>query len=225
MSALATVSRWARIAVTVARLGFGAAPVRGSLALIAELLGAGFTLASSYAIKFVVQEAAAHHPMGAVWAAAALALTAGAGAVAYLFYATLLPKMLDLVSLRLDHELIRLTNRIPTLEYHDRPAFADKLALVRENRQSLAGAVQVIGLSARTVVMAVGAVAIMASIDMRFLVLPLFAIPRVLAGMRAQNLTRAAEDAYAEPVRLRAHVYGVIASAAAGKEIRVFGLQ
>jgi ABC-type multidrug transport system fused ATPase/permease subunit len=215
----------ARSTVTIARLGFGAAPVRGSLALIAELLGAGFTLASSYAIKFVVREAAAHHPAGALWAAAALALTGGAGAVAYLFYATLLPKMLELVSLRLDHELIRLTNRIPTLEYHDRPAFADKLALVRQSRQSLAGAVQVIGLSVRTVVMAVGAVAIMASIDLRFLVLPLFAIPRVIAGMRAQQLTKAAQDAYAEPLRLRAHVYGVIASAAAGKEIRVFGLQ
>ena len=43
--------------------------------------------------------------------------------------------------------------------------------------------------------------------------------------MRAQKLTKETQDAYAEPMRLRAHIYGKIASAAAGKEIRVFGLE
>jgi len=215
----------ARTTSTVARLAFGAAPARVSLALAAELLGAGFGLASAYAIKFVVQQAVAHNAAGAVWSAAALAILAAAGAVAFLVYASLLPKMIEVVTLRLDHELIRLANRIPTLEHHDQPAFADKLELVRQGRQSIAGSVQIIGLSARTVVMSVGAVAIMASIDLRFLALPLFAIPRVFAGMRAQKLTKETQDAYAEPLRLRAHIYGRIASAAAGKEIRVFGLE
>jgi ABC-type multidrug transport system fused ATPase/permease subunit len=225
MKGLDAVRTAARSAATVAKLGFGAAPARVSLALVAELLGAGFGLASAYAIKFVVQAAVAHNPTGAVWAAAALALLAAAGAVAYLVYASLLPKMIEVVTLQLDHELIRLANRIPTLEHHDRPAFADKLELVRQGRQSIAGSVQIIGLSARTVVMALGAVAIMASIDLRFLLLPLFAIPRVFAGMRAQKLTKDSQDAFAEPLRLRAHIYSHIASAAAGKEIRVFGLE
>jgi ATP-binding cassette subfamily B protein len=225
MKAMEGVRSAARSFATVVKLGFGAAPARVSLAVSAELLGAAFGLASSYAIKFIVQEVAARHPVGAIWAAAALALTAGASAVAYLVYASQIPKMVELVTLRLDHELIQLTNRIPTLEYHDRPAFADKLALVRQSRQSFASAVQVVGLGARAALMSVGAIAIMASIDLRFLLLPLFAIPRVFAGVRAQNLMRKAQDAYAEPLRLRAHLYGKIASAAAGKEIRVFGLQ
>ena len=215
----------ARTAGTVGRLAFLGAPWRVSLALAAELLGAGFSLAATYAIKFVVQEAVAHNVAGAVWAAVALAGLAAAGAVAYLVYASLLPKMIEVVTVALDRELIALANRIPTLEHHDRPAFADKLELVRQGRQSIAGSVQIIGLSARTVVMALGAVAIMASIDLRFFILPLFAIPRVFAGMRAQKLTRETQDAYAQPLRLRAHIYGRIASAAAGKEIRVFGLE
>jgi ATP-binding cassette, subfamily B, bacterial len=215
----------ARTAATIARLAFVGAPWRVSLALAAEMLGAGLGLASSYAIKFVVQDAARHNVTGAVWAAVALASLAAAGAVAYLLYASLLPKMIEVVTLALDRELIGLANRIPTLEHHDRPAFADKLELVRQGRQSIAGSVQIIGLSARTVVMSVGAVAIMASIDLRFLVLPLFAIPRVFAGMRAQKLTKESQDGYAQPLRLRAHIYGRIASAAAGKEIRVFGLE
>jgi ATP-binding cassette subfamily B protein len=225
MTAFDTLRSAARSFVTVVKLGWGAAPIRVSAAIAAELLGAGFNLASSYAIKFIVQEVAAHRAAGAIWAAAALALTAGASAVAYLVYASQLPKMVELVSLKLDHELIALTNRIPTIEYYDRPAFADKLALVRQSRQSFASAVQIIGLGARATLLSVGAIAIMASIDLRFLILPLFAVPRVLAGVRAQKLMRQAQDVYAEPLRLRAHLYGKIASAAAGKEIRVFGLQ
>jgi ABC-type multidrug transport system fused ATPase/permease subunit len=225
MNPFAGIRTAARSFATIVKLGFGAAPARVSVAISAELLGAAFGLASSYAIKFIVQEAAAHHASGAIWAAAALALTAGASAVAYLVYASQLPKMVELVTLKLDQALIQLTNRIPTIEYHDRPAFADKLALVRQARQSFASAVQVVGLGARAALMAVGAIAIMASIDLRFLLLPLFAVPRVFAGVRAQQLMRKAQDAYAEPLRLRAHLYGKIASAAAGKEIRVFGLQ
>ena len=107
MTALDTARSAARSFATVVKLGWGAAPVRVSVAIAAELLGAGFNLASSYAIKFIVQEAAAHHPTGAIWAAAALALTAGASAVAYLVYASQLPKMVELVTLKLDHELDR----------------------------------------------------------------------------------------------------------------------
>ncbi|HEY5008102.1 MAG TPA: ABC transporter ATP-binding protein, partial [Caulobacteraceae bacterium] len=45
------------------------------------------------------------------------------------------------------------------------------------------------------------------------------------AGARARTLTRRSQEANAEPSRLRAHIYGKTASAAAGKEIRVFGLE
>jgi ATP-binding cassette subfamily B protein len=225
MKALAGLRGAWRSLSTVVNLGLGAAPGRVSVAIFAELLAAAFGLASSYAIKFIVQEATAHHPMGAVWAAAALALTAGASSIAFLVYSGQLPKMIELITLKLDTELIRLANGIPTLEYHDRPEFADKLALVRQSRQSFATAVQCIGLAARAALMLAGAIAIMASIDVRFLLLPLFAVPRVYAGVRAQKLMRKTQDRYAEPLRLRAHIYNKIASAPAGKEIRVFGLQ
>lgn len=225
MKTLEAIRSAARSFATIAKLGLGAAPVRVSLTVLAQLVQNGFALASTYAIKFIVQEAAARHVVGAIWAAAALALSAGASAIGYLAYINLLPKMHELVRLKLDTELIRLANRIPTLEYHDRPAFADKLALVRQSRGMLVGSVQLVGNLINTVVMAVGAFAIMASIDPRFLLLPLFAVPRFFAGGRARELTRKTQDASVEPQRLRAHIYGKVASAAAGKEIRVFGLQ
>jgi ABC-type multidrug transport system fused ATPase/permease subunit len=225
MTAMERLRSVGRSLGTVVKLGYGAAPTRVSVAIGSELLAAALGLASSYAIKFIVQEVAARHPSGAILAAGALAFTAGGAAVAFTVYVSQLTKMIELVTLKLDRELIALTNRIPTIEYHDRPAFADKLALVRQSRQSFATAVQAIGLAARAVLMIVGAFAIMATIDVRFLLLPIFAVPRVFAGVRAQKLLRKAQDGYAEPLRLRAHLYGTIASAAAGKEIRVFGLE
>ena len=119
---------------TVVKLGFDAAPMRVSAAIAAQLMLTVFSLTSNYAIKFVVQEALARQVSGALWAAAALALAAGGSAVAFLAYASLLPKMFELVTLKVDSELIRLANSIPTLDHHDRPAFADKLALARQGR-------------------------------------------------------------------------------------------
>jgi ATP-binding cassette subfamily B protein len=210
---------------TVVKLGFGAAPGRVTLTVLAQLVQNAFVLAASFAVKFVVQEAVERHVAGAIWAAAALAGAAGASAVAYVGYINLLPKMHELVRLKLDTELIRLANRIPTLEYHDRPAFADKLSLVRQSRGQLVGSVQMIGNAANTLLLSVGAFTIMASVDARFLILPLFAVPRLLTGARARALTRRLQDESAERLRLRGHIFGRIASAAAGKEIRVFGLQ
>jgi ATP-binding cassette, subfamily B, bacterial len=210
---------------TILKLGFSAAPARSTAALVATALAAGLSLAASYMIKFVVQAAAAGRAADATWAAVMLALAAGAVRVAYLYRASLSPKLTELVTLRLDSELIRLTTGIATLEYQDRPAYADKIALVRSSRAQLAGAMQSAVLNLHALVMAAGVLAILVSIDARFLVLPLFAIPRAFAGARARKLNKESQEANAEPGRLRAHIYGRASSAAAGKEIRVFGLE
>jgi ABC-type multidrug transport system fused ATPase/permease subunit len=210
---------------TILKLGFSAAPGRSSAALIATVSSAGLSLVASYMIKFVVQAAAAGRVTGALEAAILLALAAGAVRIAFLYRASLAPKLIELVTLRLDSELIRLTTGIATLEHQDRPAYADKISLVRSSRQQLANATQSVVINLHSLVMAAGVLGILVSIDARFVFLPLFAIPRALAGARARKLTRQSQEANAEPSRLRAHIYGKVASAAAGKEIRVFGLE
>ena len=210
---------------TVLKLGFSAAPGRSTAALIATALSAALSLVASYMIKFVVQAAAAGRVAGAIEAAAVLALAAGAVRIAFLYRASLSPKLNELITLRLDRELIRLTMGIATLEYQDRPAYADKISLVRSSRAQLANAMQSVVLNLHAVVMAAGVLGILVSIDPRFGFLPLFALPRALASIRARTLTRESQEANAEPSRLRAHIYGRTSSAAAGKEIRVFGLE
>ncbi len=225
MKILAALRRFARNIGTLFLLGFRADPARAAGLIFTELLASSFLLTSTFMIKYVVQEATAGRREGTLIAALILAAAGGAGTTIYIFYASLVLKVRDAVNLYLETELIRLTSQIPTLEYQDRPEHADKIELIRANQAQLAGAMHALALNLRTLVMLTGSLAIMIHIDYRFSFLPLFAIPRAIAGRKAQLWTRQVQEDTAEPIRLSRHLYSQTASAAAGKELRLFGLQ
>jgi ATP-binding cassette subfamily B protein len=131
---------------------------------------------------------------------------------------------MEAVTVHLDAELIRLTARIPTLDYADRPQHADKIALIRDSSQQLVGGFEVVALNLRIIVLLGGTFVILIGIDPWLALLPLFAIPRALAGQRARRLAVHAEEASAEPLRLRAHIFNQAISPVSGKELRIFGL-
>ena len=119
---------------------------------------------------------------------------------------------------------MRLTSRIPTIDYADRPAHADKIGLIRGSRQQLASGLQVVAVSFRLTLQLVGTFAILMSVDPWLGLLPLFAIPRAMAGQEARRLQVRAQEATAEPMRLRGHIFNHATSPVAGKELRIFGL-
>lgn len=170
-------------------LAFAAAPGRAGAAVAAELTGAILSLTSSYQIKSVVQAAAGHNPADAVAAGVILAATAGAAAIAYLVYGQLAPRVVEAITVHLDAELVRLTARIPTLDYADRPEHADKISLIRTSSQQLARGLQAVALNLRILVMLGGTFVILIGIDPWLAILPVFAIPRALAGQQARRLT------------------------------------
>jgi ATP-binding cassette, subfamily B, bacterial len=213
-----------RTAATLLGLAFAAAPRLAAAAIATEFLGAVLSLVSTYQIKDVVQAASAGGSQRALAAGLALALTGGAGAISYLAYARLLPRVMEAITVHLDGELVRLTARIPTLEYADRPLHADKIALIRGQSQQLAGGLQAVTLNVRMWIMLVGSFAILVSIDPWLALLPLFAIPRAIAGQEARKLAVRAQEATAEPMRLRGHIFNQATSPVAGKELRIFGL-
>lgn len=213
-----------RTAATLVSLAFSAAPRRAGVAIVTELLGALLTLLASYQIQNVVQAAATGDRQHALRAGLTLAVTGGLGALSYLAYAQALPRMIEAVTVHLDGELVRLTARIPTLEYADRPTHADKIQLIRGQSQMLAGGLQAVMLNVRMLVTLGGTFVILIGIDPWLALLPIFAIPRALAGQRARQLQVRAQEATAEPMRLRGHIFNHATSPAAGKELRIFGL-
>jgi ATP-binding cassette, subfamily B, bacterial len=224
MSAIDSLRRFARGVATILQLGFAADPVRAALLLTGHVIAAGASLVSTYSIKYVAQEALTGQREGAVAAAAILVLTLGLAMAASLYNIRFAYRLAEAIGLHLDSELIRLTAKIPTLEYQDRPAYADKMDLIRSERRQLAYAMQAIVGNLQVLIFVLGFLSILISVDASFAVLPLFAVPRALAGRRAQRRTKQGQDASAEPGRLRARLYARAASAAAGKEIRIFGL-
>ncbi|MFL5298439.1 MAG: ABC transporter ATP-binding protein [Phenylobacterium sp.] len=206
------------------RLGFAAAPLRATAAISAEFLGAGFALASSYQIKDVVQAATAGDRGRAVASGVVLAVTGGLGWLSLLCYAQLAPRVIEAVTVHLDTELIRLTARMPTLEYADRPAYADKISLIRNANQQLAQGLQAVALNVRILVMLGGTFVILIGVDPWLALLPLFALPRAWAARKARELAVAAQENNVQPHRVRAHLFSLTTSPAAGKELRIFGL-
>jgi ATP-binding cassette subfamily B protein len=224
MNPIASLRKSAREIGALIGLAFAAAPWAAAASVFTELLGACLALVSSYQIKGVVQAASGGDPHRAVTAGLVLAGAAGLGWISYLCYAQLAPRVIEAITVHLDAELIRLTARIPTLEYADRPIHADKISLIRGSSQQLAGGLQAVALNLRTVVMLGGTFIILIGIDPWLALLPLFAIPRALAGQRARRLAVRAQEATAEPMRLRTHLFNHAVSPVAGKELRIFGL-
>ncbi|HEY2752917.1 ABC transporter ATP-binding protein [Phenylobacterium sp.] len=224
MKFVQSVRKLVRTASTLLGLAFAAAPRLAPAAIVTEFLGAVLTLVSSYQIQGVVQAATSGDTRRALAAGFALAVIGGAAAISYLIYARLLPRVIEAITVHLDGELVRLTAQIPTLEYADRPLHADKIALIRGQSQQLANGLQAVTLNVRMGIMLAGSFAILVSIDPWLALLPLFAIPRAVAGQQARKLAVQAQEATAEPMRLRGHIFNQATSPVAGKEIRIFGL-
>jgi ATP-binding cassette subfamily B protein len=224
MKPLEGLHKTRRTAAALVSLAFSAAPGRAVVAIVTELLGAVLTLVSSYQIQSVVQAAATGDRERALRAGLTLAFTGGLAGLSYLAYAQALPRLIEAITVHLDGELVRLTARIPTLEYADRPVHADKIQLIRGQSQMLAGGLQAVMLNVRMLVTLGGTFVILIGIDPWLALLPLFAIPRALAGERARKLQVRAQEATAEPMRLRGHIFNHATSPVAGKELRIFGL-
>jgi ATP-binding cassette subfamily B protein len=134
-------------------------------------------------------------------------------------------ELADLHQLRVECELGVLAQGTVGLERHERREHADRMELLREQTWDLGAGVQTM-LTAITLGLQIAlSTVLLARLEPWLLLLPLFALPPLVAGRLAtQRLTRA-ELASAEPRRLRWHLLEVALSRAAAKEIRLFGMR
>ncbi|GAA0809657.1 ABC transporter ATP-binding protein [Spirilliplanes yamanashiensis] len=110
------------------------------------------------------------------------------------------------------------------LALHERRDAADRMELLRQESWALGQGVQTV-LHVAVLFTQIGLTAVLlARVQPWLLLLPLFAVPPVLAGRLAERRRERAELATAEPNRLSRHLLDLAMSAAAGKEVRLFGL-
>jgi ABC-type multidrug transport system fused ATPase/permease subunit len=181
-------------------------------------------LAAVYGSKLLVDGVVARD-LGRVLLAALL--WAGAQGLQQLGMQTLVSSSMTVherVGLLIDQKLMALLSSMPGLEHHERPDYLDAVALVRDQRWQLVSLSAITGVVLSRWTALLGSVVLLVRLDPLLVMLPLCGLVAVWTGTKAHAALLRAEQANAEPGRLRRHLFTTATSAAAGKELRVFGL-
>ncbi|GHH83922.1 ABC transporter permease [Streptomyces sulfonofaciens] len=158
---------------------------------------------------------------GGVAAVAAIVGLTG-GHFAHIFYL----ELGELNLLRLDRDLIDVTNGSATLGHHERPEVADRLAVLKEEftRIPSVGMSSLLTGTSLVVAMVINGV-LLGRVNPWLLLLPLAALPSVHAGRHAESLMQTRRHSAASPTRTAQHVLRLARTAAFAKELRVLGLR
>lgn len=134
-------------------------------------------------------------------------------------------RMNEMTTLAVDRELSRLTSGVVGVEHYERPEYLDRMQVLREEHQNLAGvpdaAAWTLAIAVRLGITAV----VLARVDARLLLLPLFAVPSLIASWRTQRRYLATWDAVMPIWRMQGTLLRLVGGEPAGREARVFGLQ
>jgi ATP-binding cassette, subfamily B, bacterial len=195
--------------------------ISGLLMLLGNLSGP----LSAVFLAVATDAALAHDSRRATVAAIAIAVTALLNLTTEHFAHIFFFELADLHHLRIEREIGDLVQGGVSIELHERQDYADKLELLRKETWSLAAGVQTVltalTLAAQVVLTAV----LLARLEPWLLLLPVFAVPPLIAGRMAEARLDRAESATAEQRRLGWHLLEFAVSPVAAKEIRLFGLR
>jgi ATP-binding cassette, subfamily B, bacterial len=125
----------------------------------------------------------------------------------------------------LDRRIVELTAAIPGLEHFERPEYADKIQVLRDNRGQLASVPDALLWNITTIVQIVLTLGLLARVDIRLLILPLFGLPTLLLGRKSTAALQRLQDDLAEQSRIGKHLLTLATTPAPAKEIRMFGLR
>ncbi|MBW3638534.1 MAG: ABC transporter ATP-binding protein/permease [Actinobacteria bacterium] len=200
-------------------------PRKAAIAVALDVLAgtAGFVLTGLW-LKLMVDGAAAGDQRTVVLAGVALAGSVGLSGAVTVWSGTLFQDLHESSALVLMQDVMRYSSDVPGIEHHERPEYADRVALLRSSSRVLTNFVATCGrsisLAARICVTAV----LLASVHPLLLALPLLALPSVWTGGRANRIVEAATEATAERVRQQDHLFDLATSPSPAKELRIFAL-
>lgn len=206
------------------RLSWREGPARTATAVILMVGNALSLPAAALTIKWLTNAVLADEAVAAVWAGLATAVLAIFALTLDHFAHIALFELADLNLLAMDRDLITLANGSPGLEQHERKEYADKLAVLREEAERLRYGMQALTSAGALSLSMLLTALLLAMLNPLLLLLPLFAVPPLVAGGRAQSMVDRARDASAAADRLARHLFKLSTDPGAAKELRVFGL-
>lgn len=215
LGALAAVFRSAyqadprRLVISMTLLALGA--VSGPLTALSvmNLVDAGVAQDSSRAAGWAVASA------GFFWASLTMEH------LAHIFFF----ELGDLQAIAAEHELVDLVQGSTGISAQQDPVQADRIALLSRDIELFGEAIPAVLGSLVIVVQLLLTVVLLGSQNVALVVLPLFAVPPVIAGAIAERRRFAAQLGAAERLRRADHLMELSVDPRAGQEIRIFGLK
>lgn len=123
-----------------------------------------------------------------------------------------------------ERRFIDVVGTTPTLEVHERSSRSDRAAVVRGARGEIGPGFDRLMWLAGAALALVTSAALMASVVPVLALLPLFAVPAVLATRAADRKRGRAVERATPRTRLAGHLFTLATTAAPGRETRLFGL-
>jgi ATP-binding cassette subfamily B protein len=218
------VSRWRRLARVLFTDGFRASP--GWMTVVTVLLLLGSVASTSYPIGYrLLVDGALHHDHTRT--AVGIGLVAGLLSLGWLLTtvgATEAMALSDRVSLHVSTHLARLTSNAPGIEHFERPDYLTNVEKVVSGRRQIATAPRQTLTNFTTVLRIVTLVVLLATVNLWLLLVPLVAIPPLIASRLARKVRHRVDDELAHRRRLAAALFALTSSAGSAGELRVYGL-
>ncbi|MER6188145.1 ABC transporter ATP-binding protein [Streptomyces sp. NPDC001652] len=235
MSRMTQMSRMSRVAGVLHRyenlrlarhmlaLSFRASPVVASVNTALILLLAGAAVFTSLTQRHLV-DAAGHHAVSAVVLAAALGVLAHAGSFALGHVQGEASQDLTVrVARELDHEILGLTARIPTITHLEQPEFLDRLTALRRGTQALAKSVWRAALGAASLLGLAMSAVLLGAIHPALTLLVAFTLPTVWLAARGRAHYRTILDTRTQAERLERELHALCLRPEPAKELRIAG--
>ena len=130
----------------------------------------------------------------------------------------------DQVTIALESHVAWLQASVATIEHHERPAYLDRLAMLRNQVFVLDHMYMSLFTTCGWILRLGVTVALLVSIHPALALLAAFALPTVLTSAWRPGVERAVEERGASANRLARHLFDVATTAPPGKEVRVTGI-
>ena len=216
--------RLARLAAILFFDGFRAAP--GWMALVTVMLVLGSVAATCYPLgyRLLADGALAGNETELIAGVAVVALLLGLAWVLVGIGATEAMALSDRIAVYRTRRMIELISGVPTLEHLERHDYLAQIERLNAGRRQLASAPRQILSNVSQVARIIALLVLLGSVSPWLLLLPVAAVPPLLADRLAKKITRKSEDAMAADRRLAGMIFDISANAHAAGELRSYGL-
>jgi ATP-binding cassette subfamily B protein len=202
-----------------------ASPAKTLTAVVLMLTGSAAAPLIAVTLAWMTNEVVTRHAGRAMLAGACVAMlaifTATFDHLAHISYF----ELAELAEVDYDDELIALSNGSPGIAHHEQPQHVDTLSMLkREGRQfsmRLEALLRGMGLAVAMVLTAI----LLARLAPVLLLMPLAAVPPLLAGRWAERIVDNAKMATAEQSRIALSLFTLCTTAGSAGELRVFRLE